>query len=139
MWPANGREDRSVAPKVKTTVSQLAKINCPNTCEKSGLRFVRSVRCEGKIGNEPPIPFPTLPASPERGPHTWHEIVTIMKWGWVFEKSRLLQALKFDKRWLKYTVPMEDCSYLRFLDDYRVLCVKKRNFYRPPSAATSVP
>ncbi len=54
----------------------------------------------------------------------------------VFEKSRLLQALKFDKRWLKYTVRMEDCSYLCFLDDYRV-CVKKRNFYRPPSDATS--
>jgi hypothetical protein len=32
----------------------------------------------------------------------------------VFEKSRLLQALKFDKRWLKYTVRMEDCSYLCF-------------------------
>jgi hypothetical protein len=28
--------------------------------------------------------------------------------GWVFEKNRLLQALKFDKRWLKYTVRMED-------------------------------
>ena len=35
--------------------------------------------------------------------------------GWVFEKNRLLQALKFDKRWLKYTVRMEDCSYLSFL------------------------
>jgi hypothetical protein len=35
--------------------------------------------------------------------------------GWVFEKNRLLQGLKFDKRWLKYTVRMEDCSYLSFL------------------------
>ncbi len=35
--------------------------------------------------------------------------------GWVFEKNRLLQALKFDYRWLKYTVRMEDFSYLSFL------------------------
>jgi hypothetical protein len=35
--------------------------------------------------------------------------------GWVFEKNRLFQALKFDKRWLKFTVRMEDCSYLSFL------------------------
>ena len=52
------------------------------------------------------------------------------RWGWVFEKSRLLQALKFDKRWLKYTVRMKNCSYLSFLDDYRV-CVKKGIFTDP--------
>ena len=81
-----------------------------------------------------PSPPPPRRGRGEGGPY-WREL-TIMKWRWVFEKSRLLQALKFDKRWLKYTVRMEDCSYLCFLDDYRV-CVKKRNFYRPPSDATS--
>jgi hypothetical protein len=55
----------------------------------------------------------------------------------VFEKSRLLRRSSFDKRWLKYTVRMEDCTFLCFLDDYRV-CVKKKNFYRPPSAAPNV-
>jgi hypothetical protein len=47
------------------------------------------------------------------------------------KKSRLFKRSSFDKRWLKYTVRIEDCTYLCFLDDYRV-CVKKRNFYRPP-------
>jgi hypothetical protein len=87
--------------------------------------------CDGEIRSEPPNPFPTLPPSPERGPRIWREIFTIMKWGWVFEKSRLLQALKLDKRWLKYTVRMEDCSYLCFLDNYRV-CVKKKEFLQTP-------
>ena len=50
------------------------------------------------------------------------------------KKNRLFKRSSFDKRWLKYTVRMEDCTYLCFKDDYRV-CVKKRNFYRPPSAA----
>jgi hypothetical protein len=130
--PANGREKRSVAPSGK-------KNHCfTDDVKKLGLQFKRSVRCEGKIWNEPP---PLLPPSPPLlrgrggGPVLAREL-TIRKWRWVFEKSRLLQALKFDKKWLKYTVHMEDCSYLCFLDDYRV-CVKKRNFYRPPSDATS--
>ena len=59
------------------------------------------------------------------------------RWGWVFEKSGLLKRSSFDKIWLKYTVRMEDCTYLCFKDDYRV-CVKKRIFYRPPSAAPDV-
>jgi hypothetical protein len=76
----------------------------------------------------PPTPPPRRGRG-EGGPY-WRVNLTIMKWGWVFEKSRLLQALKFDKRWLKYTVRMEDCSYLCFLDDYRV-CVKIGIFADP--------
>ncbi len=53
--PANGREKRSVAPSGK-------KNHCfTEDVKKLGLQFKRSVRCEGKIWNEPPTPSPTLP------------------------------------------------------------------------------
>ncbi len=124
------REERSVAPSGNKPLFY-------RWCEKNqGSDRTLCALCDAEIWNEPPPLLPPSPPSLERGPRIWREILTIMKWGWVFEKSRLLQALKFDKRWLKYTIRMEDCSYLCFLDDYRV-CVKKRNFYRPPSDATS--
>ncbi len=78
----------------------------------------------------PLLPLPPLPRSD--GDHTfWRAVLNRYEiGGWVFEKNSLLQALKFDKRWLKYTVRMEDCSYLRYFDDYRV-CVKKGFFTDP--------
>ncbi len=54
------------------------------------------------------------------------------RWGWVFEKSRLLRRSNF-----KIYGSYGGLFIFMLLDDYRV-CVKKRNFYRPPSAAPSV-
>ncbi len=108
---ARGEERRLLV--VKTTVSQLA--NCSNTCENSGLRNVRSVRFDCRIWSESRPPL-FLPSPPPRRAHILARYLDHYEiGGWVFEKNRLLQALKFDKRWLKYTVRMEDCSYLSFL------------------------
>jgi hypothetical protein len=85
---------------VKTTVSQLAKI-VPTLVKKIRLRFVRSVRYDSKIWSEsrPPLFLPS-PPSAEGGPYLARYLDHYEIGGWVFEKNRLLQALKFDKRWL---------------------------------------
>ena len=128
-----GERRGAKAPSGKTTVSQVA--NCPNAMKKIRALNVRSVRYDCLFWSEarPPLslPFPPLCG----GPALLARCLNHYEIGdGCLKKNRLLQALKFDKRWLKYTVRMEDCTYLCFKDDYRV-CVKKRNFYRPPSAA----
>ena len=134
-WPANGREERSVV---------INHCFTDDVKKKSGLRFIGSGRFEGKDWNGVPTPFSRPPSPAEvlfrvtdyDGPDL-ARTVNYERWRWVFEKSRLLRRSSFDKRWLKYTVRMEDCTYLCFLDDYRV-CVKKKEFLQTPSAAPDV-
>jgi len=107
--------------------------------------IVRSVRCVTASSGmlRPPLFLPSpLPGEvlyrvTDYGGPDLARTDNYERWGWVFEKSRLLRRSSFDKRWLKYTVRMEDCTYLCF---QRIIeyVGKKKNFYRPPSAAPSV-
>jgi hypothetical protein len=66
-WPANGREERSVTPSGNNHCF-TGGVELSQLYEKSGLRFVRSVRYDSKIWREsrPPLFLPSPP--PRRGP-----------------------------------------------------------------------
>ncbi len=116
----NRRGRGAWAPGGKTT-SHVGKLYCPTLIEEkyAGLCFtleVVAVAAMVRVWGPPPPP----PSSEERGKSNilfirclHNSAVAQQMGGGVIEKTIYFKRSSLVKRWLKYTVRMEDCSYLR--------------------------
>ncbi len=87
--------------------------------KNQGSRFIRSVRCEGTIWSEAPTPFSRRPPLLLHGREGGGGLVLARTDHYedgdgCLKKADYFKRSSFDKRWLKYTVRMEDCTYLCF-------------------------
>ncbi len=90
-----------------------------DSMKKIRLRLIRSVRCEGTIWNEAPAPFSRPPPLLLRGREGGGGLVLARTDHYenrdeCLKRADYFKRSSFDKRWLKYTVRMEDCAYLCF-------------------------
>jgi hypothetical protein len=97
--------------------SQVAKI-VQHCVKRINLRLLYT-RCELSGSSDwsapPPLPLPPPRCAEEGGIKTYFSYAVFNRryeiGGWVLEKKSFTSSLV--ERWLKYTVCMEDCTYLR--------------------------